>query len=227
MSIVDPSSYLGLNGWVVQYDMDGTPFLERCVQPASATPPQADSSSFPTTERDLLKALLEVGYLPRDSRALTTRMRGIRNGIITPVSTPQTPVKSEFVDTVRQDPVQATRELFGEHFDSQVLQDHGYRVHSTQDLRSISHLPMLQSTEVSIQAQAANFSFNTTQPLSWDRISNHEPFDIGNAFHLDNLMITPTELLAEERNSKPPSSSNLWTNYLTLCGGRTPTDTAV
>ena len=209
MKIIDPSIYLSSLGWMVRHDIDGSPFLVRDPYGATITHEQLDAHMAPTTESDILKGLLNVNYLPEDSNALIARINANSNPMMATTPVPTTAQKRQFINTIRRDATQATRELFGQHFDEQVMHDHGYRVHNANDLGAIGHLPMALPPRVPTRPYQATTTLsqleltNNRTVVNWDPIPEHDPFDLNNPFALDHLMGF-TQM--EEDQSKSSSS---------------------
>lgn len=219
MKIIEPSKYLSSLGWTVRHEVNKSPSLDYDPTGTAMTYAEVESHVFPTTEGDLLKALFNVGYLPEDSTTLTARMTANSNAMMTTTSpVPRTNYKLRFITTIQQDPIRATRELFGQHFDEQVMQDHGYRVHTTEDLSSIAHIPMTPPPPMPInQYQAApgynaHLDLSVNQPImNWDPVPEHDPFDISNPFALDQLLgISPMEV----ESCKSPSKHSRGTSNI-------------
>jgi hypothetical protein len=199
MRIIEPSAYLLSLGWTVQNTDDGSQRLIRNNAGSTISFTELESQRFPNTEQDLLKAFFDTGFLPGESMALMKKINANRNAIMTTtlastLPVPSTTEKLDFINTLRGDPVRATSELFGTHFDEQMLRENGYRVHDASDLTHIGHLPMALPAPVPIRpyqfmTTTSNMDLNGNRPImSWSRVPDYDCFDIDNPFHLDHLL---------------------------------------
>lgn len=115
MNIIHPSGYIAALGWSVTYDDAGSHVLHQ-NQPTNLD--HFQNEVVPSTEMDLLRALLQTGYLSDRGLALLERLSESTNGIMTTYGSSmeapviQTPEKLDLVETIRADPVQAAKELF-------------------------------------------------------------------------------------------------------------------
>lgn len=197
MKIIEPQSYLDILGWCVRTEDDGSQHLARSNSESATIYDELESQGFPNAELDLLHALLKAGYLREDGVMLMKKMYASSNGMMTmtPLSAlpvPYNAAKLDFINTIRENPMEATRELFGAHFDEQLIQDRGYQVHNTENLNSIGHLTMALPPPVPIRPFAPSaglFELNDQRPImNWGVVPDGEFFDLANPFNLDHLI---------------------------------------
>uniref|UniRef100_A0A8H7N0P0 Alpha box domain-containing protein n=1 Tax=Bionectria ochroleuca TaxID=29856 RepID=A0A8H7N0P0_BIOOC len=198
MNIIEPAVYLSTLGRSVEVQADGTQKVVR-VQVASPNNfAQSQAQGSPTTEIDLLQAILKAGYLPRESAGLLQRMSLNTNGMMTtsPIQAsptiPPTMEKLDFINTIRNDPIQATKEIFSAHYDDRIMREHGYRVYTAQDLNAITHLPMALPIPQPIPYRYAHTHYHLglgNQPImDFNNIPQNGCYDISNPFHMDHLL---------------------------------------
>nr|AKE48503.1 MAT1-1-1 [Ustilaginoidea virens]AKE48507.1 MAT1-1-1 [Ustilaginoidea virens] len=198
MGIVEPHVYLAVLGWSVQ----GTEGSQRLVQDqatAALGQSQLQNGEFPTTELELLTALVNVGYLPEQGIDLMEKL-GANSSAIMATSNPRlslpvsyTPEKLHFMSTIRSDPVQATKELFGDAYDEYTIQLLGIKSHDVEDLDSISHIQL--QTELpdpryyySYATSNSQVDLNGLPVMTFEGIPEHESFDIDSPWDVDTIL---------------------------------------
>lgn len=199
MKIIEPSCYLSSLGWSVENGDDGSQNLVRLNAAASAEIAQLQSQVFPNTEIDLLSSLIKIGYLPEESFELMEKMSVNRSGIMTTTNLFKPPVtintkKMDFINTIRSDPLQATKELFTYHYDEETVQQHGYRHHEVDDTNFITYHPMSPPTPE--PAPEPSYQYATTHahigldddPIFSFDVPEHECLDLDNPFDMDRVL---------------------------------------
>ncbi|KJZ79326.1 hypothetical protein HIM_01477 [Hirsutella minnesotensis 3608] len=200
MGVLAPSVYLSALGWSVQED-DMTSL--QLVQGESHMTPDLlafVSSEVPSSDIELLSALVGVGYFPGHGMGLIERMRLNSNGIMTTHATRKSsgnmyPVaKLDFIDTIRNDPLQATKELLGDHFDDSI-QLLGVRSHFVGDVNSIAHLtmePQYQDPQDFYEYSVSHTGLGEGGPndhtMNFEGLSQEETYDIDSPFDLDEIL---------------------------------------
>lgn len=198
MGIIEPQVYLSILGWSVEENA-GSQRLVQDQTLASLGQSQVHSTNFPTTEIELLTSLVSIGYLPDQGFNLMEKMGTNSNSIMAtngsrpspPVS--YTPEKLQFINTIRNDPVQATKELLGDAYDDYTVQMLGVRAHDVENLDSINHLPM--QMEYPDPRYYYNYSTSHSQLslpgepiMRFDNLPNHEAFDIDSPWDVDAIL---------------------------------------
>nr|QDH06609.1 mating-type A-1 protein [Epichloe glyceriae] len=198
MGIVEPQAYLSILGWSVE----GVEPLQRLVQDeAVAALGQSHFSGceYPSTELELLSGLVNVGYLPEQGIDLIDKL-GTNSNTIMATSNPRltlpvsyTPEKLQFMNTIRSDPVQATKELFGDAYDDYTVQMLGVRSHDVENLDSINHLPMQMDLPdpryyYNYSTSHSQLAVNGAPILRFENIPDHESFDIDNPWDVDAML---------------------------------------
>lgn len=148
MGIIEPSAYLSTLGWFVQEDDSGSQRLIHDGSSAILNQSSTLLSEYPSTETELLSALVKVGYFPDHGIDLVERMISSPSSIMATRITKHTlPISStkenlDFINTVRSDPIQATKEILGDCYGESTIQGLGVKSHSVENIDSISHLSM-------------------------------------------------------------------------------------
>lgn len=196
MGIVEPQAYLSVMGWSIHQPS------QRLIQDeAIANIAQSQLAAFecPSTELELLSALINIGYLPEQGVDLVEKLSTNSIGIMTmrnprltlPVS--YTPEKLKFMSKIKSDPVQATRDLLGDTYCDLTFQSIGVTSYDVENLDSINHLPM--QIELLDPRYYYNYSssysqldVNAAPTMMFDHISEHESFDIDNPWDVDVML---------------------------------------
>lgn len=188
MGILPPHEYLGTLGWAMSRDEDGNPDVVLLNQNAVHRFLNEGSSPVPTTEIELLSALVHLGYLPQDGFDLLNRMSGVSNGMMTTTPDTRNTAKSDFINTIRSDPAQAAQDLLR----PSSMDCFAVKLHQVDDLDQIEHLP-LQNGEPSRQPYpyASNLSLlsqNNQATMDLDAVPDHEALDIDSPWDLDVVL---------------------------------------
>lgn len=198
MGIIEPQAYLTILGWSVQEDSTPQKLIQDQAM-AALGQAQLQSGEFPSTEIELLTALINVGYLPEQGVDLMRRL-GANSSTIMATTNPRlslpvsyTPEKLQFMGTIRADPVQATKELLGDAYDEYTIQMLGVKAHNVEDLDAISHLPM--QVEMPDPRYYYNYSTSHSQlclpeasVMRFENIPEHESFDIDSPWDVDAML---------------------------------------
>ncbi|KJK75530.1 hypothetical protein H634G_08894 [Metarhizium anisopliae BRIP 53293] len=199
MGIIEPQSYLTILGWSVGGDSNS----QRLIQDetlAALGQSRLQSDGVPSTELELLTALVNVGYLPEQGIDLMGKLGANNSSIMATATQPRlslpvsyTPEKLQFMGTIRSDPVQATKELLGDVYDDYTIQMLGVKAHNVEDLDSINHLPM--QVEMPDPRYYYNYSTSHAQlslagapTMSFENIPEHESFDIDSPWDVDTIL---------------------------------------
>ncbi|KAG6210263.1 hypothetical protein E4U35_005600 [Claviceps purpurea] len=196
MGIVEPQAYLSVMGWSIEQPS------QRLIQDeAVANIVQSQLAAFecPSTELELLSALVNLGYLPEQGVDLIDKLSTNSIGIMTtrnprltlPVS--YTPEKLNFMSKIKSDPVQATRDLLGDTYCDLTFQSIGVASYDVENLDSINHLPMqIELLDpryyYNYSSSYPQFDMNTAPTMMLDHISEHESFDIDNPWDVDVML---------------------------------------
>lgn len=198
MKITDPASYLSTLGWHVQRTEGEVPQLIRHDSSAKPALKLLESEDSPTTEFDLLLAVLKVGFLPSWSSELIRKMSANDNALMTSssvavsrVHSDSTIEKLDFMSILREDPGEAAKKLFGQHYDENIIRETGYKIHDVESLSEIQHIPLHRPLDPrcfpysNLQPQKDP---NLNMPMDINGVTEHECYDVGNAHDL-NAMI--------------------------------------
>jgi hypothetical protein len=192
MNIIEPSNYLSALGWNVENDDSGSQQLLRHDNVTDLDGVALESQDLPTTEFDLLSSILDIGVIPAKSLELIQRLNVHNNGRM--VSDPsRRPVpctieKLDFLCTAQEDPIKATRMLFGQHYDEEVMQQSGYQLHEVEDLGRVGHLPL----QPPMKGYDPYAQLGLEQPIfDPDAVPEHECYDVGNPYDMDNILGFP------------------------------------
>ncbi|KAG6198517.1 hypothetical protein E4U48_000890 [Claviceps purpurea] len=196
MGIVEPQAYLSVMGWSIEQPS------QRLIQDeAVANIVQSQLAAFecPSTELELLSALVNLGYLPEQGVDLIDKLSTNSIGIMTtrnprltlPVS--YTPEKLNFMSKIKSDPVQATRDLLGDTYCDLTFQSISVASYDVENLDSINHLPMqIELLDpryyYNYSSSYPQFDMNTAPTMMLDHISEHESFDIDNPWDVDVML---------------------------------------
>ncbi|KAG5946829.1 hypothetical protein E4U53_006511 [Claviceps sorghi] len=198
MGIIEPQAYLSVLGWSVE----GVEPLQRLVQDeavAALGQAQLANCEYPSTELELLSGLVNFGYLPEQGIDLIDKL-GTNSNCIMATHSPRltlpvsyTPEKLHFINTIRSDPIQATKELFGDAYDDYTIQMLGVRSHDVENLDSINHLPMQVEFPdpryyYNYSTSHSQFHANGAPIMRFDNIPDHETFDIDNPWDVDAML---------------------------------------
>lgn len=198
MKITDPTIYLSTLGWHVQKLEGEDP---RLVQHNISAKPDShvlESEKFPTTEIDLLLAVINVGFLPRDSQDLIRKMRTNGQPLMTTGSatTSQMQVNStieklDFMHTLREDPEKATKELFGQHYDEDIFREVGYKLHDVDSLADIQHVPLhrpLIATQIPQSTVTPQTDHTLDAAFHFNEASNHDCYDLEDPYDINTMI---------------------------------------
>jgi hypothetical protein len=201
MRIIDTSSYLAALGWILREDEGGSHKLVQDESTAILEPSSSQSQDFPSTEIELLSTLIRVGYFPDQGVDLMERMGANQNGIMATRGTRYTlPVsytkeKIDFINTIRTDPVQATKELLGDCYDEEVVHFLGVKSHNVEDVDSITHLTMqreYQDPRLFYNYSVSHSGFGIPgiddPVMRFDNLPENESYDIDSPFDLDEIL---------------------------------------
>ncbi|KAK5998934.1 Mating-type protein MAT-1 [Cladobotryum mycophilum] len=197
MKITEPAVYLETFGWCVEDDETGTSKLFQTETGTTITETNLQLEGCPSTENELLLAVINVGYFPDESPNLVERMNTSSNGIMTTATStlpvPYTREKLDFMKTIRNDPIQASKELFGAEYCEETVQALGVNSHNAHNLNSIGHLPM----QIAYPDPRRYYNYATTHSnlaqagtpvMRLDNLPDCEPFDIDSPWDLDTIL---------------------------------------
>lgn len=196
MKIIKPSNYLSSLGWHVQNNNEGSQQLLRHDDSARLDTVALQTQDHPTTELDLLYAILDIGILPTHSLELMQRLSGHNNGrMISDANrrhVPCTIEKLDFLCTAQEDPMKAAKVLFGNHYDEVVMRDSGYQIHEVHDLGDIGHLPLEPPTKAYSMYQSTFTHHGLDQPIfNLEAVPEHDCYDVGNPYDMDAILGFP------------------------------------
>nr|QKY89071.1 mating type protein 1-1-1 [Calonectria pauciramosa] len=191
MKIMDPSVYLNTLGWIIQEDETGS---QKLVQDPSIDNDHFQSEAAPTTEIELLQAILDTGYLSQQGRILMARLSANNNGMMTtsqlPAETPQliTQQKIDYCHLVSTNPIQAAKNLLGPHYNEDVLRALGIRTIQIDDMDSIPY-GMLQAPQPDpiqfYNYSEVNMEFTQDRALQFGVVQPVDPIDIDSPYDID------------------------------------------
>ncbi|PHH90961.1 hypothetical protein CDD83_2089 [Cordyceps sp. RAO-2017] len=201
MKVIEPAKYLESLGWAVRDDDTGSQKLFQDASIDSLAQPASISAEIPSTELELLSSLIEVGYFPNQGVELMDKMNSNHSGIMTTRDAKYTPPTShtdekiDFINTIKNDPVRATREIIGDCCGEDIIQLFGVKSHNVENVDSISHLSMQRE----YQDPRTFYNYSTTfermdfggpdEPImGFNNLPEHETFDIDSPFDLDEIL---------------------------------------
>ncbi|KAK2589560.1 hypothetical protein QQS21_012765, partial [Conoideocrella luteorostrata] len=203
MGIPRPDIYLAIFGWSIQGNVTAYQLVQNETLAAIGRA-QLSPGPFPETDVELIEALVAINYLPDRGVDLIRRLSSARAipvvDVVSPPAPPLPPVahtthKSQFINTARTNPDQATRDILANVVDTFAAQSLGARSqsHNVENLGSINHLPL--QTQAPDPRCYYNYSTNTSQAtangaptMTFDRIPDHESFDIDSPWDVDTIM---------------------------------------
>ncbi|KAF4966025.1 hypothetical protein FSARC_6225 [Fusarium sarcochroum] len=160
MKIIEPFEYLGALGWETDHDDEGNLVLNQDEAIVYGNMARLQNSNHPATEIDLLSTVLSAGYFSDVGVDLMSRMWANNKGIMTTTGVaagdavddnaplyepvPTTAEKTSFVNAVRDDPYQASRDLLGPGNDDAFFQSRF--IHSWE----VNNLTGFQDVQISI-----------------------------------------------------------------------------
>nr|QKY89080.1 mating type protein 1-1-1 [Calonectria hongkongensis] len=194
MKIVDPGVYLATLGWTIQEDETGS---QRLVQDPSTINDCFQSETIPTTEIELLQAVLDTGYLSQQGLILMARLNANNNGIMTTSQAPAetarliTQQKIDYYHLLATNPVQAAKDLLGPQYNEDVLRALGVRTIQIDSLDAIPY-HMLQAPQPD-PIQFYNYAQAETglapgRALELQAVQAADPIDIDSPFDIDATM---------------------------------------
>jgi hypothetical protein len=212
MKIISPISYLHFFGWTVEGNEKEGQKLVRQWTPTDTQIEGIQSQSYPNTEIDLLRTMLSLGYLPEESMLLMERMRSNSNGVMdTGSGSSRFPVpfnaqKMDYINTVREDPIQAAQELFGIHYNDASVRVDGYRVYDAENLDDINHLSMLipPASPTSLYHYTgtyAHLGYSGDPTMRFFQQPEHQNLSVRNPIQMESFIGHPAE---EGDRSKSP-----------------------
>ncbi|KPM39116.1 hypothetical protein AK830_g7441 [Neonectria ditissima] len=190
MKIIHPVFYLGAFGWTVQFDEDGPCDL---VQDDAARLDQFQDEIVPENEMDLLRALLQTGYLSEQAFALMDRMTSNNSSLLaTHGISAQNPVlvttgKWDYIALIHTSPTEAARLLMG---GEEIQPGTTYAFH----LHGMGDAPFTLVEEPEPNAvphygfSHASFGLDPNQVLDVNNLNEFEAIDIDNPFDVDAVM---------------------------------------
>lgn len=204
MKIISPISYLHIFGWTVEGNEKEGQKLVRQWTPTDNQIEGIQSQSYPNTEMDLLRTMLSLGYLPDESMMLMERMRSNSNGVMdTGSGSSRFPVpfnaqKMDYINTVREDPIQAAQELFGIHYNDATVRIHGYRVYDVESLDDISHLSMIIPTASPTSlyhytGTYAHLGYSGDPTMPFFQQPEHQNLSVSNPIQMESFIGHPAE----------------------------------
>jgi hypothetical protein len=204
MKIISPISYLHFFGWTVEGNEKEGQKLVRQWTPTDNQIEGIQSQSYPNTEMDLLRTMLSLGYLPDESMMLMERMRSNSNGVMDTGSgcsrfpVPFNAQKMDYINTVREDPIQAAQELFGIHYNDATVRIHGYRVYDVESLDDISHLSMIIPTASPTSlyhytGTYAHLGYSGDPTMPFFQQPEHQNLSVSNPIQMESFIGHPAE----------------------------------
>nr|ALI93545.1 MAT1-1-1 [Hypocrella siamensis] len=198
MGILPPRAYLNVLGWTLHRDGDSQTLVQNQAV-ASAAGSRLQAEKYPGTETELLSAVIDIGYLPDQGADLMNKLRVDSHGTTTAfdprmtLSVSYTPEKLHFMNTIRTDPLQATKELLGHAYDDYAIEMHGVKSHCVENLDSISHLPMQVALPdpryyYNYSSSHSQLVTNSAPVMSFEDIPDHETFDIDSPWDVDTIL---------------------------------------
>lgn len=196
MGIIQPENYLQSLGWAVNITENGEESLALVDATASARVTEQVRDGLPQNEMELLKAMLNIGYLPEENMILLTKMYANGQGIMsTNPQNLQNQERRNFVKAIQNDPITATKDLMGEHWDVEMVHECGVRLFNVDDLDSIEHLPM-QPPPPPPRPYYSPFPLSQVglihhPQMPFHEVQDHQALDIGNPWDVDALLGYP------------------------------------
>ncbi|KAM4064854.1 mating-type protein MAT alpha 1 HMG-box domain-containing protein [Hirsutella rhossiliensis] len=201
MSIIEPAAYLNALGWFIQEDDAGSKKLVQDESSATLDQSSSLSSEYPSTEIELLSTLVEVGYFPDQGVDLVERMGSSHSGIMAtraakyalPVS--YTKEKMGFIDMIRSDPIQASKDILGDCYNENTIRHFGVKSYNVENVDSITHLSMQREYQdprsfydYSVSYAGMDIDGSNEPVMRFDNIPENETFDIDSPFDLDKIL---------------------------------------
>lgn len=201
MSIIEPVAYLNTLGWHVREDDAGTQKLVQDDSFATLDESSSLSSECPSTEIELLSTLVGVGYFPDQGVDLLEKMGSNHSGIMTTRPAKYTPPvpyrreKTELINTIQSDPIQASKEILGDCYDENTIRHFGVKSYNVEDVDSITHLSMQREYQdprffydYSVSYAGMDMNGSNEPVMSFDSLPENETFDIDSPFDLDKIL---------------------------------------
>nr|ALH25003.1 MAT1-1-1 [Ophiocordyceps sinensis] len=217
MTIIEPAAYLNALGWCVQDDDAGSQKLFQDESSANLDQSSLLSAEYPSTEIELLSALVNIGYFPDHGADLVERMGSGHSGIMAPRAANCTPPvsytkeKIDFINTIRSDPVQATKEILGDCYDKTTIKLLGVKSHNVESVDSITHLSMQREHQAprffydySVSYAGMDFGGSNEPVMNLNNLPENETFDIDSPFDLDKIL-GQSQSEGERTSHLPPS----------------------
>ncbi|KAH8651751.1 MAT1-1-1 [Ilyonectria robusta] len=193
MNIIHPSRYIAALGWSVTYDDAGCHVLH---QDRPTDLDHFQNEVVPSTEMDLLRALLQTGYLSDRGLALLERLGESTNGIMTTYGSSieppamQTPEKISFIETIRADPVHAAKELFRARED-EYLNPRAVATYEVHDLSSAPYTAMQAPQPDPLQYYnfaGASMGLRPGRTFHLRSVEEFDSIDIDSPYDVDAMM---------------------------------------
>ncbi|KAH6874951.1 MAT1-1-1 [Thelonectria olida] len=189
MNIVDPSVYLPTLGWVLREDGTGSQIL---VQDPAVTVAPTQIEVVPSTEIELLKALLNTGYLSQQGYRLMERLCANTNGIMTtstlPVETPYliTQEKLDFTADAIVRPREAAEELVGPNFNLKAFDQYPPRLFQVHNMSEVSNAMMARPHPTQwAPYYDTNIGLRIDHTFQFSAIKQTDPVDNDNPREID------------------------------------------
>jgi hypothetical protein len=197
MKIIEPSLYLPMLGWHIKQVTDGNSQLIRHDSSTGPGHDELEIQNYPRTEFDLLCATLSAGLLPTHSSRLIQKLSVKRNCMIDASSRSSRrgskqslTAKAKFINSIRNDPLKASQEIFITPRDDSTMHGAEYRILQVDSLQNIDHLPLHPCdppTLFSFPTTHAHMGFETDALFSFDQIPEHDCYDLGDPYEMRNL----------------------------------------
>nr|AZR66143.1 MAT1-1-1 [Ophiocordyceps xuefengensis] len=216
MSIIEPAAYLNALGWFVQDDA-GSQKLLQDESSSKLDQPGLLSAEYPSTEVELLSALVSNGYFPDQGVDLVERMGSSHSGIMATRAASFTPEvsytkeKIDFMKTIRSDPVEAAKEILEDCYDETTIKLLGVKSHNVESVDSITHLSMQREYQhprffydYSVSYAGMDLGGSNEPVMNFDTLPENESFDIDSPFDLDKIL-GHSQSEGERTSHLPPS----------------------
>ena len=200
MEIIPPMEYLQALGWYVVEDETHSQKLIHHHPNQHLQLPNLTSKAHPSTEMELLTALIDIGYLPDDGYILINRMGNHRSGVMTTTTlrgdlpVPYTREKLDMLNAIRANPATVAKELLGDKHYLAISADHSnVKVYNVENMAYINHITMQSPIQNSHQYFDPGVGRNAELPthattLSITTLPEYRYFDIHNPWDMDAVM---------------------------------------
>lgn len=189
MRTVEPADYLATLGWQVDYD-NGGQSLVRSDMDVDHNLTEIQSDDFPTTEFELLSAVLEDGYLPDESAELMERMGASSNPLMAS-TVPCSVEKLRFLTAVDKTPSKAAKSLLGHYYDDGSTRDVSCKVYDVATFEQSNQLAVAEAVDQSYYPYTpAQTHMDVDDTAIFDAHGLPDPgcYDVGNPYEMNAMM---------------------------------------